>query len=41
MKAFMTAESPFHFGDNDRGWVATFEYLLQSKALTAIREGII
>ncbi len=39
VKAFMTAARPFHFGDNDRGWVATFDYLLQAKVLTAIREG--
>ncbi|WP_409012320.1 replication protein [Enterobacter ludwigii] len=39
VKAFMTAARPFHFGDNDRGWVATFDYLLQPKVLTAIREG--
>lgn len=39
VKAFMCAARPFHFGDNDRGWVATFDYLLQPKVLTAIREG--
>ena len=39
VSAFMRAARPFHFGDNDRGWVATFDYLLQSKVLTAIREG--
>lgn len=39
VKAFMSAARPFHFGDNDRGWVATFDYLLQPKVLTAIREG--
>lgn len=39
VKAFMAAARPFHFGDNDRGWVATFDYLLQPKVLTAIREG--
>lgn len=39
VRAFMTAARPFHFGDNDRGWVATFDYLLQPKVLTAIREG--
>ena len=39
VKAFMAAARPFHFGDNDRGWVATFDYLLQAKVLTAIREG--
>ncbi|MBJ9257267.1 replication protein [Citrobacter amalonaticus] len=39
VKAFMSAARPFHFGDNDRGWEATFDYLLQPKVLTAIREG--
>ncbi|KFC08841.1 origin-specific replication initiation factor [Trabulsiella guamensis ATCC 49490] len=39
VKAFMAAARPFHFGDNDRGWVATFDYLLQPRVLTAIREG--
>jgi hypothetical protein len=39
VKAFMGAARPFHFGDNDREWVATFDYLLRPKVLTAIREG--
>lgn len=39
VSAFMRAARPFHFGDNDRGWVATLDYLLQPKVLTAIREG--
>ncbi|MGY6030695.1 replication protein [Phytobacter sp. AG2a] len=37
--AFMRAARPFHFGDNDRGWVANFDYLLRPKVLTDIREG--
>ncbi|HEI8866115.1 TPA: replication protein [Serratia odorifera] len=39
VKAFMASARPFHFGDNDREWVATFDYLLRPKVLTAIREG--
>ncbi|WP_220703771.1 replication protein [Citrobacter braakii] len=39
VKAFMTAARPFHFGDNDRDWVANFDYLLRPKVLVAIREG--
>ena len=39
VKAFMAAARPFHFGDNDREWVANFDYLLRPKVLTAIREG--
>lgn len=39
VKAFMAAARPFHFGDNDRDWVANFDYLLRPKVLIAIREG--
>ncbi|HDX9111786.1 TPA: replication protein [Klebsiella michiganensis] len=39
VRAFMTAARPFHFGDNDRDWVANFDYLLRPKVLVAIREG--
>lgn len=39
VKAFMSAARPFHFGDNDRDWVANFDYLLRPKVLVAIREG--
>lgn len=39
VKAFMAAARPFHFGDNDRDWVANFDYLLRPKVLVAIREG--
>lgn len=39
VKAFMNAARPFHFGDNDRDWVANFDYLLRPKVLVAIREG--
>lgn len=39
VQAFMRCARPFHFGDNDRGWVANFDYLLRPKVLTDIREG--
>jgi hypothetical protein len=39
VKAFLNQARPFHFGDNDREWVANFDYLLRRKVLTAIREG--
>lgn len=39
VKAFLSQARPFHFGDNDREWVANFDYLLRRKVLTAIREG--
>ncbi|MGL9734750.1 MAG: hypothetical protein ACR5LF_00350 [Symbiopectobacterium sp.] len=39
VRAFMAAARPFHFSDNDRGLVANFDYLLQRKTLTKIREG--
>ena len=39
VNAFMQQARPFHFGDNDREWVATLDYLLQRKTLTKVREG--
>jgi hypothetical protein len=36
---FMDSAKPWHFGDNDRGWVANFDYLLKSKTLVNTREG--
>lgn len=39
VSAFMQQARPFHFGDNDREWVATFDFLLQRKTLTKVREG--
>ncbi|WP_407220256.1 replication protein [Enterobacter sp. CPE_E1214] len=39
VNAFMRMARPFHFGDNDRGWSADFDYLLRPKVLTKIREG--
>ncbi|HCR0223096.1 TPA: replication protein [Klebsiella aerogenes] len=39
VSAFMEQARPFHFGENDRQWVANFDYLLRRKVLTAVREG--
>ena len=39
VKSFMHLARPFHFGENDREWVADFDYLLRPKTLTKIREG--
>lgn len=39
VRAFMEMAKPFYFGDNDRGWVADFDYLLRPNVLTKIREG--
>lgn len=37
--AFMATASSFYFGDNNRGWRASFDYLLNSDTLTKTREG--
>lgn len=37
--AFMNNAKPFYFGDNNRGWRASFDYLLNSDTLTKTREG--
>lgn len=37
--AFMGAAGTFYFGDNNRGWRASFDYLLKSDTLTKTREG--
>jgi len=37
--AFMGAAGAFYFGDNNRGWRASFDYLLKSDTLTKTREG--
>lgn len=37
--AFMNTANPFYFGDNSRGWRASFDYLLSSDTLTKTREG--
>lgn len=37
-KAFLALARPFHFGDNDRGWQATFDYVIRVDTLTSVRE---
>lgn len=37
--AFMNTAGRFYFGENNRGWRATFDYLLSSDTLTKTREG--
>lgn len=37
--AFMSAAGMFYFGDNNRGWRASLDYLLRSDTLTKTREG--
>ncbi|MBC3213424.1 replication protein [Serratia fonticola] len=37
--AFAQSANPFYFGDNKRGWRASFDYLLRSDTLTKTREG--
>ena len=39
VRAFVDMAKPFYFGDNNRGWVADFDYLLRPNVLTKIREG--
>lgn len=38
-EAFFSTARQFYFGDNDRGWRASFDYLLRSDTLTKTREG--
>lgn len=38
-EAFNEEAKPFYFGDNNRGWQASFDYLLRSDTLIKIREG--
>lgn len=33
------AVSPFHTGDNDRGWVADFDFFIRPKTLTQAKDG--
>lgn len=37
--AFIGSAGEFYFGDNDRGWRASFDYLLRSDTLVKTREG--
>ncbi|HFK7186563.1 TPA: DNA replication protein [Serratia odorifera] len=38
-QAFVDTAGSFYFGDNDRGWRASFDYLLRSEILMKTREG--
>ncbi|MBL3522839.1 DNA replication protein [Serratia plymuthica] len=38
-QAFIGSAGGFYFGDNDRGWRASFDYLLRSETLVKTREG--
>lgn len=38
-EAFFSTARQFYFGDNDRGWRASFDYLLRSDTLMKTREG--
>lgn len=38
-ETFMDKAGRFYFGDNNRGWRASFDYLLQSDTITKTREG--
>lgn len=37
--AFFEAARPFHFGENDREWRASFDYVLRPDTLVKVREG--
>ena len=39
LRAFAKRASPFYFGDNDRGWTASLDYLLREDTLTKTKEG--
>ncbi|TDB42658.1 replication protein [Photorhabdus luminescens] len=39
VRAFVGMARPFYFGDNDRGWTASFDFLLREETLTGVREG--
>lgn len=39
VRAFVANAKPFYFGNNDRGWIADFDYLLREDVLTSVREG--
>ncbi|WP_404413007.1 hypothetical protein SAQUA_14190 [Serratia aquatilis] len=38
-ETFSESANSFYFGDNKRGWRASFDYLLRSDTLTKTREG--
>lgn len=41
LNAFAHTARPFYFGDNDRGWRASFDFVLRQDTLTATKEGSI
>lgn len=41
LTAFAHTARPFYFGDNDRGWRASFDFMLRQDTLTATKEGSI
>ena len=41
LNAFANTARPFYFGDNDRGWRASFDFVLRQETLTATKEGSI
>lgn len=38
-KAFFVALKPHHFGENDRGWRANFDFAIKPKQVLRVREG--
>ena len=41
LNAFAHTARPFYFGDNDRGWRASFDFVIRQDTLTATKEGSI
>lgn len=39
LRGFAKRAGPFYFGDNDRGWMASIDYLLREDTLTKTKEG--
>lgn len=39
LRGFAKRAGPFYFGDNDRGWMASLDYLLREDTLTKTKEG--
>ena len=39
LRGFAKRAGPFYFGDNDRGWMASLDYLLSEDTLTKTKEG--
>ncbi|HGJ5878224.1 MAG TPA: helix-turn-helix domain-containing protein, partial [Arsenophonus nasoniae] len=38
-EVFVETANPWYFGENDRGWRASFDYLLRPDTVTKTREG--